>query len=647
MHGRIIRELSAATTIGDGYRPEARGPERSVSAESVNFAPTTSDETAGIVQNTGFLATPLWLFFRQRGFAMTMHIRDLFSRAGRSYVRRMFTIGLVFLVSSGRFVAHPVVQSGSMTVDLTNDANVATLVGMGFGDGVRVSGAGSIEGQLNAMAADLNNDGLSDLIIGYPFNGGPNGARTNGGAVFILFSRPNEPLRGVRDLAASRPDVIIYGADAGDLLGFSLAVGNINGDAYPDVIVGAPQADGPDNSRTNVGEVYVFFGGPSLASTAVRDLRTSSADVTIFGWGGLPNTPSPDQMGTALAAGDVNGDGLADIVVGAPGVSGPDGKRDQAGAVYVFFGAPGLVSGTVKDVGSSPASGPQGVDILIYGQALVISIPGLPTFRLGESLGTTVAVGDIDGNRIGDIVTGGPQFSTTNETLKGQVYVVFGKTNPDRVRDTRSSNRAGPQPDFIIQGKTAGSLLGNPLAVGDVNGDRFDDIVIGSAIGSGPTLNRFGAGEVYVILGSDKARGPRDLGKKGQEQDITIFGADPGDNLGFRVATGDFTGDGTADILVSAPAADGPNGERDGAGEVYVIAGGRNLTSGLVLDFAQQLPPIVVYGSSKGDQIGFALAIGDFNGDRRPDLVTTSPFGDGLPDVRRPKAGVIYIIAGR
>jgi len=618
-----------------------------VSAESVNFAPTTSDETAGIVQNTGFLATPLWLFFRQRGFAMTMHIRDLFSRAGRSYVRRMFTIGLVFLVSSGRFVAHPVVQSGSMTVDLTNDANVATLVGMGFGDGVRVSGAGSIEGQLNAMAADLNNDGLSDLIIGYPFNGGPNGARTNGGAVFILFSRPNEPLRGVRDLAANRPDVIIYGADAGDLLGFSLAVGNINGDAYPDVIVGAPQADGPDNSRTNVGEVYVFFGGPSLASTAVRDLRTSSADVTIFGWGGLPNTPSPDQMGTALAAGDVNGDGLADIVVGAPGVSGPDGKRDQAGAVYVFFGAPGLVSGTVKDVGSSPASGPQGVDILIYGQALVISIPGLPTFRLGESLGTTVAVGDIDGNRIGDIVTGGPQFSTTNETLKGQVYVVFGKTNPDRVRDTRSSNRAGPQPDFIIQGKTAGSLLGNPLAVGDVNGDRFDDIVIGSAIGSGPTLNRFGAGEVYVILGSDKARGTRDLGKKGQEQDITIFGADPGDSLGFRVATGDFTGDGTADILVSAPTADGPNGERDGAGEVYVIAGGRNLTSGLVLDFAQQLPPIVVYGSSKGDQIGFALAIGDFNGDRRPDLVTTSPFGDGLPDVRRPKAGVIYIIAGR
>ncbi|HXF05064.1 MAG TPA: hypothetical protein VNM72_06570 [Blastocatellia bacterium] len=534
-----------------------------------------------------------------------------------------------------------------MSIDLRSDAGVATMVGMGFGDGVRVSGAGSMEGQLNAIAADLNNDGLSDLIIGFPFNGGPDGSRTNAGAVFVLFSRPNQPGSGVRDLAGVKPDVILYGADAGDLFGFSLAAGDVNGDGRPDLIIGAPQADGPDNSRTNVGEVYVFFGGSSLAGAPVRDLRSSSADVTIYGWGGLPNAKSPDQAGSAVAAGDVNGDGLADIVVGAPGVSGPDGKRDQAGAVYVFFGTPGLLSGTVKDVGSSPASGPQAVDILVYGQATPISFFGLLTTRVGEALGTAVAVGDMNGDRIGDIVIGAPNFSTTSEVSRGQVYVVFGKTNPDKIRDTRSQNRVGPQPDVIIQGKTVFSFLGNPLTVGDVNGDRFDDIIIGSTIGNGPTQDRFGAGEVYVIFGSDKLRGTRDLGKKGQEQDITIFGADAGDSLGFRVAAGDFNGDGIADILVSAPAADGPNNERDGAGEVYVIIGGRSLTTGLVLDFAQQLPPIVIYGSNKGDQIGFALALGNFNGDGKPDLVVTSPFGDGPPDVRRPKAGVTYIIAGR
>lgn len=560
---------------------------------------------------------------------------------------RVLITCLALLVGGGSALPGPAAQSGSMSIDLRSDAGVATMVGMGFGDGVRVSGAGSMEGQLNAIAADLNNDGLSDLIVGSPFNGGPDGSRTNAGAVFVLFSRPNQPISGVRDLAGVKPDVILYGADAGDLFGFSLAAGDVNGDGRPDVIIGAPQADGPDNSRTNVGEVYVFFGGSSLAGAPVRDLRSSSADVTIYGWGGLPNAKSPDQAGSAVAAGDVNGDGLADIVVGAPGVSGPDGKRDQAGAVYVFFGTPGLLSGTVKDVGSSPASGPQAVDILVYGQALSISFPGLPTIRLGEALGTAVAVGDTNGDRIGDIVIGAPQLSTTNETLKGQVYVVFGKTNPDKIRDTRSQNRVGPQPDVIIQGKTAGSLLGNPLTVGDVNGDRFDDIIIGSTIGNGPTQDRFGAGEVYVIFGSDKLRGTRDLGKKGQEQDITIFGADAGDNLGFRVAAGDFNGDGIADILVSAPAGDGPNNERDGAGEVYVIIGGRSLTTGLVLDFAQQLPPIVIYGSNKGDQIGFALALGNFNGDGKPDLVVTSPFGDGPPDVRRPKAGVTYIIAGR
>lgn len=580
---------------------------------------------------------------------MLKHIRCFLSQDSlwRLRVRRLFTATLAFVASFAVVVPGTGAQSNPITVDLGSDANVAGMVGMGFGDGVRVSGAGSIEGQLNALAADLNNDGLADLVIGAPFSGGPDGGRTNGGAVFILFSRANQQLSGMRDLASAKPDVIIYGANAGDLFGFSLAVGNINGDAYPDLIIGAPQADGPDNSRPNVGEVYVFFGGPSLAGTSVRDLRSSTADVTIFGWGGLPSALSPDQAGSAVAAGDVNGDGLADVVVGAPGVSGPDGKRDQAGAVYVFFGAPGLLSGTVKDVGSSPESGPQGVDILVYGQALTISFPGLPTIRLGEALGTTVAVGDINGDRIGDIVMGAPQLSTTSETLKGQVYVVFGKTNPDKVRDTRSANRVGPQPDLIIQGKTAGSLLGNPLTVGDVNGDRFDDIIIGSTIGSGPTQNRFGAGEVYIIFGSDKLRGTRDLGKKGQEQDITIFGADAGDNLGFRVAAGDFTGDGIADILVSAPAADGPNNERDGVGEVYVIPGGRSLTTGLVLDFAQQPPPFTVYGANKGDQIGFALALGDFNGDRKPDLVTTSPFGDGPSQVRRPKAGVTYIIAGR
>lgn len=562
-------------------------------------------------------------------------------------LRRFLTIYLVLFVFLGTVVPPSAGQSGTLTINLATDANVASMVGMGFGDGVRVSGAGSIEGQLNALAADLNNDGLSDLIIGSPFNGGPDGTRTNAGAVFIVFGRANQQLGGARDLASAKPDVVIYGADAGDILGFSLAVGNINGDASPDLIIGAPQADGPDNSRPGVGEVYVFFGGSSLTGTPIRDLRTSAADVTIFGWGGLPNAPSPDQAGSAVAAGDVNKDGLADIVVGAPGVSGPDGKRDQAGAVYVFFGAPGLLSGTVKDVGSSPASGPQGVDILIYGQALTISIPGLPTIRLGEALGTTVGVGDINGDGIGDVVAGAPQLSTTSETLKGQVYAVFGKTNPDKVRDTRSSGGVGPRPDLIIQGKTAGSLLGNPMAVGNVNGDGFDDIIIGSTIGSGPAQNRFGAGEVYVIFGSANLRGSRDLGKKGQEQDITIFGADAGDSLGFRVATGDFTGDGFTDILVSAPAADGPNNERDGVGEVYVIPGGRSLTTGLVLDFAQQLPPIIIYGPNKGDQIGFSLSVGNFNGDGKPDLVTTSPFGDGPPDVRRPKAGVTYIIAGR
>jgi len=522
-----------------------------------------------------------------------------------------------------------------------------TLVGMVPGDGITVDVVGQISGDLSAVAADVNGDGRNDLIVGVPFSDGPDGARPNCGAVYIVLARPGQPSPSVRDLNAERPDVIVYGADPEDRLGSSLATGDVNGDGVADVLVGAPFADGPNNARPNVGEVYIFFGGPSIATIPVRDLRSSSADVTIIGWGGPAGKNVQDQAGTSVAAGDVDGDGIADVVIGAPGVKGPDGSRTTsaalglsvpAGAIYVLFGSRSWTP--LKDIGSNPSS--PAVDIVIYGRTTVVA----QIYRVAEGLGQAVAVGDVNGDGIGDIVGGAPFYTAGNDIGQGRVYVFFGsRSRTQNRRDTQQTS--GPQaPNATINGIDAGDFLGGVVATGDVNGDGRDDLILGVPQGAGPANARPGSGEVYVFFGGSSITGTRDLDKN--PPDVRFYGADSGDALGFAVAIGDWNGDGQKDLILSAPAADGPANQRDGAGEIYIILGGASFPTGTV-DFAETPPDPnrAIYGATIGDQVGFFLATADLDGDGRADIIAASPFGDGPPTIRRPKAGVVYVIRGR
>ncbi len=555
----------------------------------------------------------------------------------RLYFLAFAAIGLLLLgpwKGTSRFVA----------LDLQQRPD-ATLVGMVSGDGITVSAVGQISGNLNALAADINGDQQADLIIGVPNNDGPEGTRTNAGAVLIVLGRRGQGMPFVRDLGLERPDVIIYGADPDDHLGASLAVGDLNGDGVMDLVIGAPNADGPSEARPNVGEVYIFFGGASLASASVRDLRSLPADVTIFGWGGPAGKNVQDQAGTAVAAGDVNGDGIADLLIGAPGVKGPDGSRTSsaglglpvsAGAIYVLFGSRSWTS--LRDIGSNPAS--PSVDIVIYGRTSTVA----QIYRVGEGLGNAVAAGDVNGDGIKDIIGGAPFYTAGSDISQGRAYVFFGSRTPANRRDTQQSGSQAP--NVIIGGIDAADFLGSVLAVGDINGDGIEDLILGVPQGSGPGNARTASGEVYVILGSSTLSGNRDLQK--QPPDTTFYGADPGDALGFSVAVGDWNGDGMKDLILAAPAADGPGNQRDGAGEIYIIPGGASFPRGVV-DFSETPPEAnrTIFGASIGDQVGFSLNVADMNGDGKADIITTSPFGDGPPEARRPKAGVTYVILGR
>jgi len=551
-------------------------------------------------------------------------------------------VGGSWLVRSARS-APPREDVAPNALDLRTRPDL-TVVGMTAGDGITVNTVGQISGNITAIAADVNGDGRNDLIVGVPYNDGPDGARPNCGAIYIILARPGMPLPSLRDLSVERPDVVIYGADPGDQVGTSLAAGDVNGDGVADLIVGAPNADGP--ARPNVGKVYLFFGGPSVAASPVRDLRTPSADATIIGWGGPTGKNVQDQAGTAVAAGDVNGDGIADLIIGAPGVKGPDGNRTtspalglsvSAGAIYVLFGSRSWPS--VRDIGSNPAS--PNVDIVIYGRTSTVA----NIYRVGEGLGQAVAVGDVNGDGLGDIIGGAPFFTAGSDISQGRAYVFFGSRSPSNRRDTQQTSGA-QAPNATINGIDAADFLGGIVASGDVNGDRIDDLILGVPQGSGPGNARLGSGEVYVLFGGSSLTGTRDLDKN--PPNTRFYGADPGDALGFAIAVGDWNGDGQKDLILSAPAADGPGNQRDGAGEIYIILGGASFPTGVV-DFAETPPAEnqTVYGATIGDQVGFSLAMADLDGDNKADLIATSPFGDGPPEARRPKAGVVYVVRGR
>jgi len=210
-----------------------------------------------------------------------------------------------------------------------------TILGKASGDnlGFNVSGAG-----------DVNGDGFDDIIVGARLNN--DGGSNNEGAAYIIFGASN--LSGTKSLGgADSADVTILGKAASNFLGRDLSgVGDVNDDGFDDIIVGAINSgDG--------GAAYIFFGASDLSGTKSLG-GGQSADLTILGKG------VSDFLGRSVSGlGDVNADGLPDIIVGAYGNN--DGGSNNEGAAYIFFGATNL-SGT-KDTGTADE------DVRILGKA--------------------------------------------------------------------------------------------------------------------------------------------------------------------------------------------------------------------------------------------------------------------------------------
>ncbi|ODG98676.1 hypothetical protein A4S05_07840 [Nostoc sp. KVJ20] len=483
--------------------------------------------------------------------------------------------------------------SVNLTINGVNDApkpkfisvlNLSTLNGS---NGFVING---IDGSDNSgfsvsNAGDINGDGIDDLIIG-AYRANPNDQSLAGKSYVVFGSNSGfEASLNLSDLDGSN-GFVINGIDAGDYSGISVSsAGDINGDGFDDLIIGARSAD--PNGQDRAGESYVVFGSGSGfgASFNLSDLDGSNGFV-------INGIDSYDFSGGSVSsAGDINGDGFDDLIIGATG----------AGESYVVFGSS---SGFGASFNLSDLDGSNG-----------FVINGIDRY---DNSGSSVSnAGDINGDGIDDLIIGA---LSAGQQRAGESYVVFSSSGfgaSFNLSDLDGSN------GFVINGIDAGDYSGISVSsAGDINGDGFDDLIIGAP--SADLNGQYSAGESYVVFGSGSGFGASlNLSDLDGSNGFVINGIDAGDYSGTSVSNaGDINGDGFDDLIIGARRAS-PNNGQQGAGESYVVFGSSSgFGASLNLSDLDGSNGFVINGIDQFDLSGSSVSnAGDINGDGIDDLI--------------------------
>lgn len=469
-----------------------------------------------------------------------------------------------------------------------------------------------------AVTADFNNDGIDDFVVGDSSANVP--GSTSGGQVSIIQRDRNGEMRADNWTKARVPATGRIEAAGG--FGESVAVGDFNGDGFPDMAVGAPR-----ESLLNLdeavwsGAVTVIYGmAGGLDQSRHQVLRTTQ----IGAW---------NQLGFSLAVGDFNGDGKDDLAVGAPGRAPfseqNDFLNDGPGAVAVYFGA-------------SEGFTDRREWFFDRSQSFVAG-----TAQPGARFGETLAVGDFDGDGRDDLLMGAPGDDITR---RGRTHVDAGSVT----LKFGSSTGFRADPGLLIldvnESRNDRDRFGSSLVTGNFNNDRYDDFAIGH---SGESVgSRRSAGAVTVHYGNRRSL-PRGIIGNGslwfQNRSGVPGSSEAGDLFGESLATGDFDRDGNDDLAIGVPGEDIERRfafDRNSAGAVLVLYGAR--TGGLTVrgsasEFHQDKPG-VAGGAETGDFFGDELSVGDYNGDGVTDLLI-GVTGETVTGTG-PGTGIIQVLDG-
>ncbi len=466
---------------------------------------------------------------------------------------------------------------------------------------VTINGQDSLDhlGFSVASAGDFNGDGLEDVIVGARFD--DNNFATNSGSAYIFFGRnSNVPLNLSVD---SKADVIINGQSDGDRFGNTVAsAGDFNGDGLDDVIVGALFDD--NNSELDSGSAFIFFGRSPTTQLTLR----ADADANVI----LNGQNNGDLFGNSVgSAGDFNGDGLDDVVVGAN--SDDNNGENNSGSAFIFFGQNPATQMTLRaDVDAN---------VVLNGQSA------------SDQFSTSVAnVGDFNGDGLDDVVVGASGDDNNFQTNSGSAFVFFGR-NPA----TQLTLRADADANVILDGQSTGDLFGGSVAsAGDFNNDGRGDIIIGARSDDNNSLDR--SGSAFIFFGQNTAT---QLNLRADSNaDVILNGAGFRDQFGFSVSSaGDFNADGFSDVIVGA-FLDDNNGE-DNSGSAFLFFG-QNTASQLTLE-ADSDADYIFDGQNSNDQFGISVsAAGDFNGDGVDDVIMGAYQDDNNGEVDSGSAFLFY-----
>ena len=403
-----------------------------------------------------------------------------------------------------------------------------------------------------STAGDVNGDGYSDVIAGaYGYDNG----QINEGRAYVFYGSAT----GILPQQVGPFQWITESNQASANFGSSVATaGDVNGDGYSDVIVGAY---GYDNGQSNEGSAFVYLGSSGGLNSSVNHISESDQPNANFGY-------------AVSTAGDLNGDGYSDILIGAEAF---DNGELNEGKVYVFNGS---------------SSGP-GVTADWTAES------DIENARFGSSVSTA---GDVNGDGYSDIIIGARLYSG-DQAVEGKAYIFFG-----------SATGLSTSPDWTAEGNQDNSFFGGSVSTaGDVNGDGYSDVIVGAKFFDN---GQIAEGRVFVYYGSLSGPGANADWSVESNLAYTAFGVSVS-------SAGDVNGDGFSDVIIGAEGfTDGESAE----GAAFVFHGSALGLSNSADWNAQSNQSYAFFGNS-------VSAAGDVNGDGFSDVIIGSwLFDNGLTD---------------